>query len=276
MNILNLQKAFVLTCLSLSLYAATSSGKILMYVHPRSMLLVKVSCIVLFIMALNKIRLMAASSLHAESGWYVWILMLPFVITALVNPTGLSSRMAAQKGLSSMSFSYGKNSDKNSLNADSAINTDSLSGDIIDSLISRHHVAIADTVRRVSDTIIDDNMYGMLDKIYSDPGKYKDRFFTMTGFVATDNLTGPYSFFLSRMMITCCAADAMPVGFYCIAGSSNIKFKDNQWITLTGRIKLGLTKSPMDKKSRTIPVLDIINAHGTARPENEYIYQNMY
>ena len=115
-------------------------------------------------------------------------------------------------------------------------------------------------------------MYVKVGGIYSNPTWNRGRLITMTGFITPDTTCGPNSFFLGRMMVWCCAADAMPVGFYCVTDST-LGLRENDWVVLTGKAEVRSVKFPWEKDKRTIPLLRVVTARKSARPRNEYIYR---
>lgn len=58
----------------------------------------------------------------------------------------------------------------------------------------------------------------------------------LIGFVARWEGLGPEEFVLTRFVVTCCAADAVPVGVKVIWRSAG-SFLDNQWVRVQGRAK---------------------------------------
>jgi uncharacterized repeat protein (TIGR03943 family) len=67
----------------------------------------------------------------------------------------------------------------------------------------------------------------------------------LTGFVAQPGAFGPGTFVLTRFLLTCCAADAVPIQLE-IVGARSVP-APNRWVTVTARL---VTRPPL--------------AHGTA------------
>lgn len=89
-----------------------------------------------------------------------------------------------------------------------------------------------------------------------EPEKFIGREFAFTGFVGHDEKLGRERFYLVRFVISCCAADATPLGFevdYPGAG----ELKSNQWVKVEGSVVKREGKSDWPyaiKASRIQPV----------------------
>lgn len=264
MNFLEINRhgrLLVLVSICIALYGAIDSRAILVFLHPRSLPLVKFAWLLFIALTLNEVKTFTRCKGSQKPDWRLFALMLPIVVVLLVNPTGLSSRIAVQKGLSSLSITSGQNGNRFGPADTPEKNTNLL--------------VLQTPETRSSDTIADGSLYEYLDKLYADPAHYLGKRYTMTGFVSPDTLLGKNSFFLTRMMITCCAADASPVGFYCTIDSKS-GIQENDWVIVTGVLKPRVIKFPWDNQSRTIPLLTVIAVKKTTKPQNEYVYQVAY
>jgi uncharacterized repeat protein (TIGR03943 family) len=80
-------------------------------------------------------------------------------------------------------------------------------------------------------------------------------------------LAQPGGWYLTRMVITCCAADAQPVKVG-LTGSVPDGLSANEWLDVTGRYS---TKVDHDSvNGETIPYLDVSSAHPVAAPKEQY------
>jgi uncharacterized repeat protein (TIGR03943 family) len=96
----------------------------------------------------------------------------------------------------------------------------------------------ASAVKRVS-LSIDTKTFSMEDWVGAlsadpNPADYKGKPVTVTGLVVHDPASTPKGYFMViRYLVTCCIADARPVGLI-VKDSSNGALKDNQWVTVSG------------------------------------------
>ncbi len=243
-------RLLTLACVCVALYAVINSGKILLFLHPRSLLLIKIGWIVLVALTLNELKTFLGQNSRIKLDWRYFALMFPILAVLYVNPTGLSSRIAVQKGVSSMALTANRNT-------------------------PLPQCLVRDTAGPVAYTIKDDSMYAQLDRLYADPVKHVGEIITMLGFVAPDTILGRKSFFLARMMVACCAADGMPIGFYC-ATDSTIGIHENDWVILTGKLETRSVKFPWNTDKKTIPLLKMISVKKATKPQNEYVYPVAY
>ncbi|GEM_PF-1279364 len=89
-----------------------------------------------------------------------------------------------------------------------------------------------------------------------EPEKFIGRDFAFVGFVGHDEKLGAERFYLVRFVISCCAADATPLGFEVDYPEAE-ELKDNQWVKVEGHVIKRDDKSDWPyaiKASRVQPV----------------------
>ena len=86
---------------------------------------------------------------------------------------------------------------------------------------------------------------------------------TLSGFL----LAAPDGWYLTRMVITCCAADAQPVKVG-LTGSVPAGLSANEWLEVTGRYTAKVDRDGVN--GETIPYLDVSSAHQVAAPKEQY------
>ncbi len=308
--------------LTIVLWIMIINGSINTYLHPRTLPLIKGSFFILLVLTFYNIRIAASQTFDKSINWKICILFFPIALGISVNPAGLSSRIAMQKGLASVAMNF-QNAVDSSVNLDSLSeltspvlaekfkSQDNMSSIIIpDSFITysksksnfilKKNAIPADTPIQLnkSDTISittandsitlpsvnaisvyealqDDSLEFKLDRIYSNPQKNAGKRITMTGFIAPDTLLGSNSFFIARMLISCCAADAMPVGFYCLPDTT-FGIHEGDWVILSGVIEPRQIQLPWEEDMKTLPVLKVTRVKATKPPNRQYIYPTVY
>jgi len=88
---------------------------------------------------------------------------------------------------------------------------------------------------------------------------------TLVGFVYRDDRFGPEQFMVSRFVLSCCAADASPVGLI-VQWPESGSLADDQWVEVTG------TFESMRFDGEEMPVLIAGSVTPTQIPERPYLY----
>jgi putative membrane protein len=163
-------------------------------------------------------------------GWrdVAWLLVVPMAVLLLISPSALGSYSASRSGTA--------------LGAASTSDFPPLpSGDPV-------RVSILDYASRA-----------VFDKGQSLTGRQ----ITLSGFL----LAAPSGWYLTRMVITCCAADAQPIKVG-LSGSVPAGLTANQWLEVTGRYSAKADHDGVN--GETIPYLDVAAAHPIAAPKEQY------
>lgn len=307
--------------LSIILWIMITNGSIQIYLHPRTLPLIKISFFILLALTFYNIRIAASQTFDKSINWKFCILFFPIALGISVNPAGLSSRIAMQKGLASAAMNF-QSTVNSSVNHDSLSELTTASANEIRSqnnmskiiipdsfiiylksnsnIIFKKNAIPADTPIQLNksdtisitsandsvtlhstnaisehETLQDDSLEIKLDRIYLNPQKNAGKRITMTGFIAPDTLLGSNSFFIARMLITCCAADAMPVGFYCIPDTA-FEIHEGDWVTISGIIEPRQIQLPWEENMKTLPVLKVTRVEATKPPQRQYIYPTVY
>jgi uncharacterized repeat protein (TIGR03943 family) len=163
-------------------------------------------------------------------GWLdvAWLLVVPMAVLLLIAPSALGSYSAARSGTA--------------LGAATTSDFPPLpSGDPV-------RVSVLDYATRA---------------VFDKGQSLGSRQITLSGFL----LTAPSGWYLTRMVITCCAADAQPIKVG-LTGSVSSGLTANQWLEVTGGYS---TKVDHDSvNGETIPYLDVSSAHPVAAPKEQY------
>ncbi|MDO5695970.1 MAG: TIGR03943 family protein [Eubacteriales bacterium] len=117
-------------------------------------------------------------------------------------------------------------------------------------------------------TITVDNaqFYDWVTEIFAHTDQYMGYTIKITGkLFHNDDFMGPNQVVPSRLMMTCCVADAVPCGLIAdVADISNIKL--GTWALVTGTLKRG------QYNGQTGPVIQVTKIESASAPENEYVY----
>ncbi|WP_234124109.1 TIGR03943 family putative permease subunit [Clostridium hydrogenum] len=219
------------------MYYLISSKKLYLFIHPKMTNYIIFSMVVLFVLSLLELKKILFNKKHTTSVSIIFF--VPLILAYIINPQGLNSNIAANKGITSNIYSTEKDVTSNK----------------ISNLI----------------TLTDSNFSDMTNEISYNLNKYKGKEITISGFVYKDEHFPKNTFAISRMLIVCCAADAEITGLACrIKG--NVDLKNNEWISVTGTINSveNFDKNYSDQK--IIPIIDVTSEKNISKPKNPYIY----
>ena len=246
-----------------------------LFVSPKSFPLLYASAWVLLAFALLKFwqALREASPLRRprplELAW-----MLPFLAQPFAG--SLSAGNAASRGLSAVSAVPSLEPDPGAPPAYAPLREE---GDSLPDIpppsmrvpaLATPATAETKEWRQELDTIADTEFALKVSRIWKRPGKFSGKTVLLTGFVSPDATFGPGGFFLTRMLMVCCAADCMPVGFYCLPGK--IPLPEGEWVTLAGRVGVSMAKLTGWDSPRPVPVLTVLEVRPVEAPRVPYVY----
>ena len=97
-----------------------------------------------------------------------------------------------------------------------------------------------------------------------DPASASGQFVRVTGFVYRDDRCDSNTFVIARFVMTCCTADASPVGFSVHWPEANA-FNKDEWVTVTGHF--GVTT----RESRPIAFIQADAVDTVERPSRPYL-----
>ncbi|MDO4634306.1 MAG: TIGR03943 family protein [Streptococcus sp.] len=111
-----------------------------------------------------------------------------------------------------------------------------------------------------------ENYMEVMELIYLYPDEFTHKTITYTGFIYNETEKTNYQF-LFRFGIIHCIADSGVYGL--LTTGQNISYKDNTWVTMTGKIELEYHQT----LKQTLPVLHISSSHSVKEPSNPYVYR---
>ena len=99
----------------------------------------------------------------------------------------------------------------------------------------------------------------------ADPAAFDGQEAKLTGFVYRDSRHGDDTFMLSRFVVSCCVADATPIGLIVQWPEAGVLAAD-QWVEVAGRFEAGAFDG------RSMPVLMADEIKPTAMPNQPYLF----
>ncbi|WP_139903556.1 TIGR03943 family putative permease subunit [Clostridium thermarum] len=248
MKRLNLDAAVWSAVLFLLLYTFTRmiyNGDIRNFIHPE---MVKYSIFgaaaIAVMLIYNFINIFKAG--YSEEIKYGYILFLiPVVIYLFFKPTELSESSAINRGVNLMFYK--------SLSTGEHHHDHSHSHGDGNMLMENDHIIFNN-----------DNFFTTIKEIYGHLEDYKDKSVIIKGFVVKEKDIWD-SFLLSRMVVSCCAADTEIIGIRSQYNKSS-SIKGGQWVEVKGRFK--------QASKGEVPVLVVEKVKIIERPKDSYLYRD--
>jgi len=107
--------------------------------------------------------------------------------------------------------------------------------------------------------------------IYGSPSKYVGRVINMKGFIYKQKELNKNEFILSRILVSCCAADAQLAGLLCDYSGGKI-FNEGTWVNIEGTLGEQEYKDSKSGEISIIPIIKVNKIEKTDKQNNEYIY----
>jgi putative membrane protein len=110
----------------------------------------------------------------------------------------------------------------------------------------------------------ENNYVKILHDIGKNVGRYKGKKIKLSGFVYKDSQQASNEFILSRLVMTCCAADSQVIGIKSV-WQDTPNLNNNEWVKIEGNIELS--------QDGVSPVIRIEKIEKIKRPDNIYVYE---
>lgn len=119
--------------------------------------------------------------------------------------------------------------------------------------------------------LVQKNYYPAYKELYANPAAFAGRTIHATGFVYHMKGEPADQLIMARMLMWCCAADAVAIGF--ISESSHAPaLKDAQWIAVTGRLGTTAYVDQYTKVTSTVPMIKVTKIQKLKGPDFAFVY----
>lgn len=254
MNIKTIAKVVVFISLGLFLGGRLLNGTLSYYIHPRFNSLTALTAVGFILVGIVYARriLSAASQedshhhdhndheghhhSHALSWWGLAILLLPVLLGVLVQPKPLGANALANRDINVDSLTSAKAPESSQL------------------------AALATSGER-----------NILDWLYlfqrsGDLSQFNGENVHVIGFVYRDERFDSEQFMVSRFIVSCCVADAAPVGLI-VQWPETAELQADEWVEVEGTLQIGKFND------LEIPLLIADSVTLTETPDHPYLYQ---
>lgn len=238
---MKITKAFLLISLGIFLYTRFTGGTLLFYIHQRFALLTLAAALGLIFVAAGYFYAANQSHEghdhdHSAPSWFgLLLLALPVLLGVLVAPQPLGANALSNRELNTADLS----SLAPPQNSDSAFGASAGEKNILDWLYAFQQ--------------------------NPDPAAFNGQQARIVGFVYRDERFGEDSFLVGRFIVSCCVADANPVGLI-VRWPDAETLADDQWVEVTGRFEAGTFDG------EPTPILVIETLTPTTPPAQPYLY----
>lgn len=238
----------ILTMFSLYIYYLLSTGKIVLFIHPKMVKYAAFSFVVFGQLAVFQFfKVFTVKTRKSfKSGYLMFIFAL--AVGVFLAPGGLNSDIGNKKGVTLVSSGNIENIGKHTHDEEERI-----SGDVI--------------------TFNQKNYIHYLEDLSKNIDAHQGKVIKINGLVLKDRPDlDKDEFVVTRLLINCCAADSQVLGVICKWDKAETLEKDT-WISIEGTVGY---KLHIDKNSSVIgkyPVIKVNKLEKTKKPANPYIYE---
>jgi putative membrane protein len=245
-------QALLLMGMGLFLYSRVSSGVVLFYINQRFMTLTLLTAVALMVVGVSFYfrperqeedddQLASSWQLAARrrirqpvSIWGLLIISLPIVLGLLVPPQPLGTAALANREINLSGLGPAVAAPGSALSA------------------------IPPLEKNVMDWLADFQRT-------PDPARFNGQEAQVIGFVYRDERFTPDSFMVGRFIVSCCVADAAPIGLI-VVWDEALSLTDNSWVEVYGRFEA------QEFNGRLMPVLIAETVTVTTAPAQPYLY----
>lgn len=292
-----LNKLNINTCLKIllllgftSFYLFTVfSGSVKQYVHPRIIPYIIFAAIVMVLIAILLVGELLKKQHMKTKSWTLLFFLIPLLMGFALPPKTFDSSTKATGSLdlsSNTIYETNKTSSKPVIEQDQTPIEKPVEANDVDDIIERNEIddSLDNSSNKISSDIssdsrndivnIDDgviimddtNYYKYLNEIYENLDKYKETKIEVIGFVFKDNKEFKDNEFVpARLLMVCCAADMVPIGFLC-QYDDTVQLEKDSWVKVTGIL------DSTEFEGNKIPIINATTVQQVDEPEDAYIY----
>jgi len=262
-------KVIILLGFALFFFLTIQSRQVLKYVHPRNVPFIKFAVIAMVLISLFFIPEVFKPQRIKVSSIPLLFFVLPLIMAFLLPTQSFNSDYISYGDLKLQGNSG--NVDNPEIKTEYSEEDEYKEDIYIDEYSDAENKNIIESNRNelqlIDETIImdNDNYVRWIQEIYDNIEKYIGKKIQVSGFVFKDEQFEGNEFVSARMMMVCCAADMLPIGFLCRYDNA-AELKVDTWIRVYGTIAKG------EFNGNVIPVIEADKVENTEKPEFDYVY----
>lgn len=258
-------------------YMIISTNKITLFIHPKMVKYVRFALCFFIILVLfqgkNIFRVKRGKRL--KLGYIMFL--IPLTLGFLQKPEGVSAYSAINKG-----FSLTSQLKINSLKHEHTILSDGTEVCEYDEKDTHSTEGDNDTLDMSSESALmvkegvinmtNENFISIYEDIYGKPYNYVDRIINMKGFIYKQKGLNKNEFILSRILVSCCAADAQLVGILCDYSEGNA-LTEGSFVNIEGLLGEREYKDSKSGEINIIPFIKVDKIEKIDEQNNDYIFK---
>ncbi len=263
-------------------YMIISTNKLTLFVHPKMVKYVKFALGFFILLIVFQAKNIYSFKKPKSFKFGYIIFLIPITLGFLVKPVGMSADNAINKGFSLTSqlkintlkhnhtvledgTEVCEHNDGNThfaQNTNISENTNVTLKNPLDNITGEKGKTISMT---------SENFINIYEDIYGNPQNYLGKLINMKGFIYKQKGLNKDEFILSRIVVSCCAADAQLVGILC--GNSEEKtLTEGTWVNIEGILSQREYKDAKSGEISVIPMIKVSKVEKLDAQNNEYIY----
>jgi putative membrane protein len=268
---------FILLGFTYYFYMIISTDKITLYIHPKMIKYVKFALYFFIVLVIFQSKNIFSVKKNKKLKIGYIMFLIPLTLGFLLKSEGLSAYNVINKGFS-LTSQLKINTLKHkhtTLDDGTEIcehNDDEESHSTYDDYILLNEPL--DSVALVKGETIEmasENFINTYENIYGNPYDCVGRTINMKGFVYNQNGLNKNEFILSRILVSCCSADAQLVGLLCDYSEGNV-LTEGTWVNVEGTLGQSEYKDSKSGEINMIPIIKIDKIEKIEVENNEYIY----
>ncbi|MGK0465299.1 TIGR03943 family putative permease subunit [Clostridium sp.] len=268
---------FILLGFSYYFYMIISTEKITLYVHPKMIKYVKFALYFFIVLTILQCKNIFSIKKNKKLKIGYIMFLIPLTLGFLLKSEGVSAYNVINKGFSLTSQLKINTLKHKHATLDDGTEICEHSDDEESHSSDDDYVLLnesLDSIALVKSAAIDmgsENFINTYENIYGNPYDYVGKTINMKGFVYNQNGLNKNEFILSRVLVSCCSADAQLVGILCDYSDGNA-LTEGTWVNVVGTLGQYEYKDAKSGETNVIPIIKIDKIEQIEVDNNEYIY----
>ncbi|MBU3143526.1 TIGR03943 family putative permease subunit [Clostridium sp. CF012] len=263
-------------------YRIINTNKLTLFVHPKMVKYVKFALYFFIVLVIfqGKNILSFKKTKRVKLGYMMFL--IPLLLGFLLKPVGISADTAINKGFSLTSqLKINTLKHKHSVLEDGTevCEHDGENTHFVENtnVAENSNVALKNPIesnpllKEKTINMTSENFINTYEEIYGSPHNYIGRSINMKGFIYKQKGLNKAEFILSRIVVSCCAADAQIVGILCDYSEEKI-FPESTWVNIEGTLGERDYKDAKSGEISVIPIIKVSKVEKLDVQNNDYIY----
>lgn len=257
-------------------YMIISTDKITLFVHPKMVKYVKFALYFFIILVIFQGKNVFNNKKIKSLKLGYMMFLIPLTLGFLLKSEGVSAESVINKGFSLTSqLKINTLKHKHTTLADGTEvcehdEEEEYSNENREAPLKNSLESLAPKEDRIIN-MTNDNFINIYEAIYGNPYNYVGRDINIKGFIYKQKGINKDQFIISRVLVSCCAADAQLTGILCNYSEEKV-FNEGTWVNIEGTLGEGEYKDTKSGEVSVIPIINVNKIEKADNKDNEYIY----